>query len=93
MPVSRRTVTVLFCDVVDWTPLGAMLDPEVLRERQTHYHTEARGVLERHGGKWSASLRAVRYDFEAAAQQVLANGFPKWADAIRTGWAGPEGLF
>ena len=50
MPVSRRTVTVLFCDVVDWTPLGATLDPEVLRERQTHYHTEARGVLERHGG-------------------------------------------
>jgi predicted phosphodiesterase len=50
-------------------------------------------VLERHGGRWSASLRAVRYDFEAAARQVLANGFPKWADAIRTGWAGPDGLF
>src|SRR5438128_7813717 len=49
MPVSRRTVTVLFCDVVDWTPLGAALDPEVLRERQTRYHTEARTVLERHG--------------------------------------------
>jgi len=49
MPVSRRTVTVLFCDVVDWTPLGAALDPEVLRERQTRYHTEARAVLERHG--------------------------------------------
>lgn len=50
-------------------------------------------VLERHGGRWSASLRAVPYDFEAAARQVLANGFPKWADAIRTGWASPVGLF
>jgi len=50
-------------------------------------------VLERQGGRWSASLRAVHYDFEEAARQVLANGFPKWADAIRTGWAGPEGLF
>src|SRR2546427_10478710 len=50
MPVSRRTVTVLFCDVVDWTPLGAAVDPEVLRERQTGYHRQARTVLERHGG-------------------------------------------
>ena len=36
-------------------------------------------VLERHGGQWSASIRAVPYDFEAAAQQVIANGFPHWA--------------
>lgn len=50
-------------------------------------------VLERHGGKWSASIRAVQYDFEAAAQQVIANGFPHWADAIRTGWPSAIGLF
>jgi class 3 adenylate cyclase len=50
MAASRRTVTVLFCDVVDWTPLGSALDPEVLRERQTRYHEEARVILERHGG-------------------------------------------
>ncbi len=50
-------------------------------------------VVERHGGRWSASLRAVPYDFEAAARQVIANGFPKWAEAIRTGWAGADGLF
>jgi class 3 adenylate cyclase len=49
MPVSRRTVTVLFCDVVGWTSLGASLDPEVLRERQTEYHTGARRILEHHG--------------------------------------------
>src|SRR2546423_1960311 len=50
MAGSRRTVTVLFCDVVDWTALGGAVDPEVLRERQTRYHEEARTVLERHGG-------------------------------------------
>jgi class 3 adenylate cyclase len=50
MAASRRTVTVLFCDVVDWTRLGSALDPEALRERQTRYHGAARLVLERHGG-------------------------------------------
>lgn len=50
-------------------------------------------VLERHGGNWSAALRAVAYDFEAAAQQAIANGFPRWAEPIRTGWAGADGLF
>lgn len=50
-------------------------------------------VLERHGGRWAANLRAVPYDFDAAARQAIANGFPKWAEPIRTGWAGPEGLF
>lgn len=50
-------------------------------------------IIERHGGVWSATLRAVPYDFEAAAQAAIANGFPKWAEALRTGWAGPEGLF
>jgi len=50
-------------------------------------------VLERHGGKWAASIRGVPYDFEAAAQQAIANGFPHWADAIRTGWPSAIGLF
>ena len=31
MAVSRRTVTVLFADVADSTPLGERLDPETLR--------------------------------------------------------------
>ncbi len=50
-------------------------------------------VVERHGGQWSASLRAVPYDFEAAAQLAIANGFPRWAEPIRTGWASADGLF
>lgn len=50
-------------------------------------------VLERRGGKWAASIRAVPYDFEAVAQQAIANGFPQWADTIRTGWPSAIGLF
>jgi len=50
-------------------------------------------VLERRGGKWSASLRAVAYDFDASARQAEKHGFPEWADAIKTGWVGAEHLF
>jgi class 3 adenylate cyclase/tetratricopeptide (TPR) repeat protein len=47
---SRRTVTVLFCDVVDSTPLGERLDPESWRRVQRGYFDAVRRVLERHGG-------------------------------------------
>jgi class 3 adenylate cyclase/tetratricopeptide (TPR) repeat protein len=47
---SRRTVTVLFCDVVDSTALGEQLDPETLRSVQTSFFEAAGEVLERHGG-------------------------------------------
>jgi class 3 adenylate cyclase len=47
---SRRTVTVLFCDVVDSTPLGERLDAETLRRLLGSYFDVARLVLERHGG-------------------------------------------
>jgi class 3 adenylate cyclase len=47
---TRRTVTVLFADVVDSTGLGELLDPEVLRARMGDFFDAARAVLERHGG-------------------------------------------
>jgi class 3 adenylate cyclase/predicted ATPase len=47
---SRRTVTVLFCDVVDSTPLGERLDAETLRRVLGSYFEAVRTVLERHGG-------------------------------------------
>jgi class 3 adenylate cyclase/tetratricopeptide (TPR) repeat protein len=47
---SRRTVTVLFCDIVDSTPLGERLDPETYRRVQRGYFDAVRGALERHGG-------------------------------------------
>ena len=46
----RKTVTLVFCDVADSTPLGEQLDPEALRGVWSRYHETARAVLERHGG-------------------------------------------
>ena len=46
----RKTVTLVFCDVADSTPLGERLDPESLRGVWSTYHETAREVLERHGG-------------------------------------------
>jgi len=46
----RKTVTVLFCDLVGSTALGERTDPELLREQMSRYHGELREILERHGG-------------------------------------------
>jgi class 3 adenylate cyclase/tetratricopeptide (TPR) repeat protein len=46
----RKTVTVLFSDVVEFTGLGERLDPESLRLLMSRYFDEMRGVVERHGG-------------------------------------------
>jgi class 3 adenylate cyclase/tetratricopeptide (TPR) repeat protein len=50
MAVSRRTVTVLFADVADSTPLGERLDPETLRRVMSGFFERMSAVLERHGG-------------------------------------------
>src|SRR5436309_13694476 len=50
MAVSRRTVTVLFADVADSTPLGERLDPESLRRVMSRFFEQMSAVLERHGG-------------------------------------------
>jgi class 3 adenylate cyclase len=49
-PDRRRTVTILFADIVDSTELGAQLDPEVLRTVMTRYFDAVRTIVERHGG-------------------------------------------
>jgi class 3 adenylate cyclase/tetratricopeptide (TPR) repeat protein len=46
----RKTVTIVFCDLVGSTALGERTDPEVLRELMTRYHAELRAILEHHGG-------------------------------------------
>ncbi len=50
MSVSRRTVTVLFADVADSTPLGERLDPESLRRVMSRFFEQMSTVLEHHGG-------------------------------------------
>jgi class 3 adenylate cyclase/tetratricopeptide (TPR) repeat protein len=48
---NRKTVTVVFCDLVGSTSLAERLDAESLREVLAHYFTEMQAVLERHGGR------------------------------------------
>jgi class 3 adenylate cyclase/tetratricopeptide (TPR) repeat protein len=50
MARSRRTVTIVFCDIVGSTALGERLDPEAVRHVVQRYFDEARAALERHGG-------------------------------------------
>src|SRR5919109_1256892 len=47
---TRKTVTVLFCDLTGSTALGEQLDPESLRDVIERYFAEMRAVIERHGG-------------------------------------------
>jgi class 3 adenylate cyclase/tetratricopeptide (TPR) repeat protein len=46
----RKTVTVVFADIVDSTPLGERLDPESLRRVVWRFFAEMRAALEAHGG-------------------------------------------
>ncbi len=46
----RKTVTVVFSDVTDWTGLGERHDPEQLRGVMDRYFAGVRSILERHGG-------------------------------------------
>jgi class 3 adenylate cyclase/tetratricopeptide (TPR) repeat protein len=46
----RKTVTVLFCDVVGSTALGERLDPEVLRETLSRFYETVVEAIERNGG-------------------------------------------
>ena len=46
----RKTVTVLFCDLVDSTGLGEQTDPERVRELLARWYAQMREPIERHGG-------------------------------------------
>jgi len=45
-------------------------------------------LLTRRGAQWRIELRAVPYDWEAAARQAQSNGRGDWADALRSGLVG-----
>ncbi len=47
---TRKTVTVIFCDVTGSTALGERIDPESLRRVLARYFAVMQGVIERHGG-------------------------------------------
>jgi predicted ATPase/class 3 adenylate cyclase/DNA-binding winged helix-turn-helix (wHTH) protein len=50
LEAERRHLTLLFCDLVDSTPLSARLDPEELREVVRGYHAVCAEVIERFDG-------------------------------------------
>lgn len=45
-------------------------------------------LLTRQGREWQIELRAIAYDWEAAARRAEANGRGDWADALRSGRVG-----
>src|SRR5947209_3462001 len=49
-PERRKTVTLLFCDVVGSTAVGERLEAEAVREVMLRYFDEMRAVIERHSG-------------------------------------------
>ena len=50
MPMQRKTVTVVFCDVTGSTELGESTDPEALRGLLARYFERMKGIVEAHGG-------------------------------------------
>jgi class 3 adenylate cyclase/tetratricopeptide (TPR) repeat protein len=46
----RKTVTTLFCDIVESSLLGEQADPELVRKVLFRFFDEMRAVIERHGG-------------------------------------------
>jgi class 3 adenylate cyclase len=50
MAETRKTVTVLFADVVGSTALGEALDPETVRRVMERSFAEIRSAIESHGG-------------------------------------------
>jgi class 3 adenylate cyclase len=47
---ARKTVTFIFADIIDSTPLGERLDPEALRAVIDRWSSEMRAAIEHHGG-------------------------------------------
>jgi Adenylate and Guanylate cyclase catalytic domain len=47
---QRKTVTVLFCDLVGSTSLGESTDPEAVRALLARYFERMKGIVERYGG-------------------------------------------
>jgi len=71
-----------------------IVNPGAVGVQMVHGAPDARyAILEERSGHWSVELRAVPYDFFAAARLARDNGFAPWHDVLAYGWNGPEGLF
>ena len=92
--------SVLFCDLVGFTPLSESRDPEAVRELLSEYFVVARTVIERYGGVvekfigdavmavWGAPV-AAEGDAERAVRAGLdwSPRSPSWAPGrVPRGW-------
>ena len=46
----RKTITILFADIVNSSRLSLTLDPEALRNLLARYFDEMNTIIQRHGG-------------------------------------------
>ena len=46
----RKTITILFADIVNSSRLSLTLDPEALRNLLARYFDEMNSIIQRHGG-------------------------------------------
>lgn len=53
-----------------------------------HYAT-----LEKRGGAYTVNFHMVPYDWDGAARQAEAHGFPQWRPALTGAWRNGDGLF
>jgi class 3 adenylate cyclase/tetratricopeptide (TPR) repeat protein len=79
----RKTVTVVFADVVGSTELGGRLDPESLQNVMSRYFAAMRSALERHGG-------TVEKFIGDAVMAVFGIPVAREDDALRAVRAGVE---
>ncbi|HZY68236.1 MAG TPA: metallophosphoesterase family protein [Devosia sp.] len=71
-----------------------IVNPGAVGLQFNHGSPDARyATIELRDGKYYPSFHAVPYDHHAAARQAEANGFPRWREALVTGWAPADGLF
>src|SRR3989442_8948725 len=70
----RKTVTVVFSDLVGSTELGERLDPETLRRLMSRCFEEMQGVLQRHGGTVQKFIGDANQVAAAKVRTRLAGG-------------------
>jgi class 3 adenylate cyclase/tetratricopeptide (TPR) repeat protein len=91
---ERKTVTVVFVDLVGFTAQAERLDPEDVRSVLTPYHARVRAELERHGGTVEKYIGdAVMAVFGApAAHEDDPERAVRAALSIRDGFAEQAGM-
>ena len=76
----RKTVTVVFCDVVGSTTLGESVDPEALRALLSRYFERMRLIIEHHGGtveKFIGDAVIAVFGVPVVARRRRITGLPR----------------